>query len=127
MREMQRNNDRALSNIEAIPGGFNHLRRMYSTIQEPMESAMSPAGLRSSEEANERLARQLNVSSVPENSLNTQALPNPWAATSQQSPQQQPQQNNSSSTAQQQPFAQNPFACKFLFLKHPPFFIDFLI
>ncbi|CAO3670227.1 unnamed protein product [Rhizopus microsporus] len=113
MREMQRNNDRALSNIEAIPGGFNHLRRMYSTIQEPMESAMSPAGLRSSEEANERLARQLNVSSVPENSLNTQALPNPWAATSQQSPQQQPQQNNSSSTAQQQPFAQNPFASLF--------------
>ncbi|ORE09937.1 hypothetical protein BCV72DRAFT_47483 [Rhizopus microsporus var. microsporus] len=113
MREMQRNNDRALSNIEAIPGGFNHLRRMYSTIQEPMESAMSPAGLRSSEEANERLARQLNVSSVPENSLNTQALPNPWAATPQQPPQQQQQQNNSSSATQQQPFAQNPFASLF--------------
>lgn len=80
MREMQRNNDRALSNIEAVPGGFNHLRRMYNTFQGPMESAMTPG---STDEANnERLARALNVESVPENSLNTQALPNPWAATS---------------------------------------------
>ncbi|KAG1435855.1 hypothetical protein G6F56_013803 [Rhizopus delemar] len=107
MREMQRNNDRALSNIEAIPGGFNHLRRMYSTIQEPMESAMSPSGIRSSEEANERLARQLNVESVPDNSLNTQALPNPWA------PQQQTtRSSNSSSTPDQSALGQNPFACK---------------
>lgn len=108
MREMQRNNDRALSNIEAIPGGFNHLRRMYSTIQEPMESAMSPSGIRSSEEANERLARQLNVESVPDNSLNTQALPNPWA------PQQQTtRSSNSSSTPDQSALGQNPFASLF--------------
>ncbi|GAN05923.1 plant ubiquilin [Mucor ambiguus] len=81
MREMQRNNDRALSNIEAIPGGFNHLRRMYNTFQSPMESALSRGGSSSSDEANnQRLARELNVESVPENSLNTQALPNPWAA-----------------------------------------------
>lgn len=78
---MQRNNDRALSNIEAIPGGFNHLRRMYNTFQSPMESALSRGGSSSSDEANnQRLARELNVESVPENSLNTQALPNPWAA-----------------------------------------------
>ncbi|KAK4520846.1 Vacuolar inheritance and morphology protein [Mucor velutinosus] len=81
MREMQRNNDRALSNIEAIPGGFNHLRRMYNTFQSPMESALGRGGSSSSDEANnQRLARELNVESVPENSLNTQALPNPWAA-----------------------------------------------
>lgn len=46
---------------------------------------MSPGtGSARSDEANnnERLARQLNVESVPENSLNTQALPNPWAPTS---------------------------------------------
>ncbi|KAI8637357.1 hypothetical protein BD408DRAFT_424634 [Parasitella parasitica] len=79
MREMQRNNDRALSNIEAIPGGFNHLRRMYNTFQSPMESAMTP-GSSSDEANNQRLARALNVESLPENSLNTQALPNPWAA-----------------------------------------------
>jgi ubiquilin len=39
MREMMRNNDRALANLETIPGGFNHLRRMYHTLQEPLESA----------------------------------------------------------------------------------------
>lgn len=31
--------DRALANLETIPGGFNHLRRMYHTLQEPLESA----------------------------------------------------------------------------------------
>ncbi|KAI7899472.1 uncharacterized protein BX663DRAFT_537990 [Cokeromyces recurvatus] len=93
MREMQRNNDRALSNIEAIPGGFNHLRRMYNTFQGPLESAMSPRESNTNDEAiNERLARELNVESVPENSLNTQALPNPWAAPSNRS------NNDSSST-----------------------------
>jgi ubiquilin len=102
MREMQRNNDRALSNIEAIPGGFNHLRRMYNTFQSPMESAMTPG---SGDEANnERLARELNVESVPENSLNTQALPNPWAAAA---------NNSSTSNPSSTPAAAaagNPFA-----------------
>ncbi|KAG0163297.1 Ubiquilin-3, partial [Apophysomyces sp. BC1034] len=78
MREMQRSNDRALSNIEALPGGFNYLRRMYSTFQDPVDSATRPVDS-ASDEANERLARALNVTSVPENQLNTQALPNPWA------------------------------------------------
>jgi ubiquilin len=105
MREMQRNNDRALSNIEAIPGGFNHLRRMYNTFQSPMESALSPGGTSSSDEANERLARELNVESVPENSLNTQALPNPWAA-----PANNNNNNNTSSSTPAASAAANPFA-----------------
>ncbi|KAI8145240.1 hypothetical protein BJV82DRAFT_649115 [Fennellomyces sp. T-0311] len=78
MREMQRSNDRALSNIEAIPGGFNHLRRVYSAFQDPLASAGRPSD-DSTDEANARLARELNVTSLPENQLNTQALPNPWA------------------------------------------------
>jgi hypothetical protein len=32
MREMMRGNDRALSNIEAMPGGFNALSRMYHQV-----------------------------------------------------------------------------------------------
>lgn len=110
MREMQRNNDRALSNIEAIPGGFNHLRRMYSTIQEPMESAISPAG---SEEANERLARQLNVESVPEQSLNTQALPNPWSQQQANNSDHSSSNNTPRQQQQQQTMSQNPFASLF--------------
>jgi ubiquilin len=111
MREMQRNNDRALSNIEAIPGGFNHLRRMYNTFQSPMESALTPGGSSSDEANNERLARELNVESVPENSLNTQALPNPWAApannaSSNTSALSNDNTNNNAATAA----AANPFA-----------------
>ncbi|KAJ8380897.1 hypothetical protein SKAU_G00016750 [Synaphobranchus kaupii] len=39
MQEMMRNQDRALSNLESIPGGYSALRRMYTHIQEPMMSA----------------------------------------------------------------------------------------
>lgn len=102
---MQRNNDRALSNIEAIPGGFNHLRRMYNTFQGPMESAMTPES--SADEANNaRLARELNVESVPENSLNTQALPNPWAAPSNNNNNNAATSNSNNTPAA----AANPFA-----------------
>ncbi|KAH8549552.1 hypothetical protein BGW37DRAFT_535063 [Umbelopsis sp. PMI_123] len=100
MREMQRNNDRALSNIEAIPGGFNHLRRMYSTLQDPLESAARSTGS-DSEEANQRLAERLNVQNIPENQLNTQALPNPWAPSS---------NSRQTSPATQASSTANPFA-----------------
>jgi ubiquilin len=33
MREQMRHSDRALSNLEAHPEGFNALRRMYENIQ----------------------------------------------------------------------------------------------
>lgn len=33
MREYMRNNDRALSNLEALPGGFNALRNLYENVQ----------------------------------------------------------------------------------------------
>eukprot|EP00301_Raphidiophrys_heterophryoidea_P023474 c7352_g1_i1.p1 GENE.c7352_g1_i1~~c7352_g1_i1.p1 ORF type:complete len:287 (+),score=64.89 c7352_g1_i1:46-861(+) len=39
MREMMRNTDRAMSNIEAHPEGFNALRRMYQDVQEPLMEA----------------------------------------------------------------------------------------
>lgn len=41
MREMMRNTDLALSNIENLPGGFDALRRMYSDVQEPLHEATS--------------------------------------------------------------------------------------
>jgi ubiquilin len=33
MREQMRTSDRALSNIEAMPEGFNALRRMFENVQ----------------------------------------------------------------------------------------------
>ncbi|ENN74274.1 hypothetical protein YQE_09246, partial [Dendroctonus ponderosae] len=39
LQELMRSHDRALSNLESIPGGYNALHRMYRDIQEPMLSA----------------------------------------------------------------------------------------
>ncbi|KAK9820265.1 hypothetical protein WJX72_008285 [[Myrmecia] bisecta] len=39
LREQMRTADRAMSNIESHPGGFNALRRMYENIQEPLMNA----------------------------------------------------------------------------------------
>ena len=39
MREYMRNNDRAMSNLEALPGGFNALRQLYEYVQEPLMNA----------------------------------------------------------------------------------------
>ncbi|GBC34633.2 ubiquitin domain-containing protein DSK2b-like isoform X1 [Rhizophagus irregularis DAOM 181602=DAOM 197198] len=88
MREMMRNNDRALANLETIPGGFNHLRRMYHTLQEPLESA-GRNNDQSSEAANRRLAEMLNVERPPQGRINNTPLPNPWA----------PRNNTNSSTS----------------------------
>ncbi|KAL6965173.1 hypothetical protein U1Q18_036226 [Sarracenia purpurea var. burkii] len=41
MREMMRNTDRAMSNIESSPEGFNMLRRMYENVQGPFLNATS--------------------------------------------------------------------------------------
>merc|ERR1719451_279154 len=39
LQEMMRNQDRAMSNLESLPGGQNALHRMYRDIQEPMLNA----------------------------------------------------------------------------------------
>lgn len=39
LQELMRSHDRAMSNLESIPGGFNELQRMYRDIQEPMLNA----------------------------------------------------------------------------------------
>jgi ubiquilin len=42
--QAMRGQDRALSNIESMPGGFNALRRMYTDVQAPMEEALAGGG-----------------------------------------------------------------------------------
>nr|BAC33365.1 unnamed protein product [Mus musculus] len=86
MQEMMRNQDRALSNLESIPGGYNALRRMYTDIQEPMLNAAQEqfggnpfASLVSSSSSAE--------GTQPSRTENRDPLPNPWAPqTSQSSP-----------------------------------------
>ncbi|KAJ8323849.1 hypothetical protein BDV3_001695 [Batrachochytrium dendrobatidis] len=77
MQEMMRNQDRALSNIEAIPGGFNHLSSMYRQMNGPLNAGRTPDP--STDEANRQMANLLGATS-PSNASgpNSQALPNPW-------------------------------------------------
>lgn len=77
LQELMRSHDRALSNLESIPGGYSALRRMYRDIQEPMLAAA----------ANERnpFAALVENSNNQDGQTNPQQgqenrdpLPNPW-------------------------------------------------
>ncbi|KAG8187613.1 hypothetical protein JTE90_027025 [Oedothorax gibbosus] len=78
LQEVMRNQDRALSNIESIPGGYNALRRMYTELQEPMYNAAQEqfgtnpfASLVSDSGA--------DSTSTQQGTENRDPLPNPWA------------------------------------------------
>uniref|UniRef100_UPI003AAC1E51 ubiquilin-4 n=1 Tax=Centroberyx gerrardi TaxID=166262 RepID=UPI003AAC1E51 len=76
MQEMMRNQDRALSNLESIPGGYNALRRMYTDIQEPMFSA---AREQFGNNPFSALGSNADNSGVqPSRTENREPLPNPW-------------------------------------------------
>ncbi|XP_057516271.1 ubiquitin domain-containing protein DSK2b-like [Amaranthus tricolor] len=97
MREMMRNTDRAMSNIESSPEGFNMLRRMYENVQEPFLNATTMAGADAGNNMGSNpLAALLgnqgaiggqhrdgsNPSTTGSESAspNTNPLPNPWNA-----------------------------------------------
>ncbi|GFU33459.1 ubiquilin-1 [Nephila pilipes] len=84
LQEVMRNQDRALSNIESVPGGYNALRRMYTELQEPMYNA-----------AQEQFGTNPFASLVSDGGDSTSSqqgtenrdpLPNPWAPGGSQSP-----------------------------------------
>ncbi|KAG6577808.1 Ubiquitin domain-containing protein DSK2a, partial [Cucurbita argyrosperma subsp. argyrosperma] len=102
MREMMRNTDRAMSNIESSPEGFNMLRRMYETVQEPFLNATTMSGSAGNDGSNPFAAllgtggtgggvtnnATSNVSTTTNDttngspSPNTNPLPNPWSPAS---------------------------------------------
>ncbi|XP_068109628.1 ubiquilin-4 [Hyperolius riggenbachi] len=95
MQEMMRNQDRALSNLESIPGGYNALRRMYTDIQEPMFSAAREqfgSNPFSSAGGSEGSASQ------PQRTENREPLPNPWNPNASPSSQTSNSEGNTSST-----------------------------
>lgn len=67
LAELMRGQDRALANIEMLPGGQNALRRMYETVQEPLERGMREGG--GGDEAQPQ--QPAPAADAP--------LPNPWA------------------------------------------------
>ncbi|KAG7457926.1 hypothetical protein MATL_G00232410 [Megalops atlanticus] len=76
MQEMMRNQDRALSNLESIPGGYNALRRMYTDIQEPMFSAAREQFGNNPFSALGGNSEGTGVQ--PSRTENREPLPNPW-------------------------------------------------
>ncbi|XP_073045441.1 ubiquitin domain-containing protein DSK2b-like isoform X1 [Primulina eburnea] len=95
MREMMRNTDRAMSNIESSPEGFNMLRRMYENVQEPFLNATTMdasadvgsnpfAALLRNQDATQ--TREVSNSANTETEMasgttvpNANPLPNPWS------------------------------------------------
>lgn len=98
MREMMRNTDRAMSNIESSPEGFNMLRRMYENVQEPFLNASTLSGDTRNDAGSNPFAALLGAqgglgrqqannpptagSETTDNlpAPNTNPLPNPWAS-----------------------------------------------
>merc|ERR1719297_677925 len=75
MQEMMRHQDRAMSNIENLPGGMQALERMYRDIQEPMMNATArPNQYQSNNDSNS------TSTSNQAGRQNNEALPNPWGA-----------------------------------------------
>ncbi|KAG6921540.1 ubiquilin-2-like [Chelydra serpentina] len=78
MQEMIRNRDRALSNLESIPGGHSALQQLYSEIEEPMMDAVQ-AQFGSNPLASLENNPPLGRASLPARMENRDPLPNPWA------------------------------------------------
>lgn len=75
MRNMMRNQDLAMSQIENIPGGFSALRRMYEDVQEPMMDAMAGGGGTGGTQTNS----STNSSNTGDGAAG-RAMPNPWGS-----------------------------------------------
>lgn len=75
MRQAMRSQDLQLSNIENMPGGFNHLARMYEEVQQPMMEAQREA-------ANARENATTSSLSQQQTAPSNAPLPNPWGTPS---------------------------------------------
>jgi ubiquilin len=106
MREMMRNQDRAIGQLNAIPGGENALARAHQEIADPLFAAFSGGGANGSGEIN-------TYSDTTEGAPNTESLPNPWGPPPAQTPSTStptPALGGGTSAPQSNPAAPNPFA-----------------
>ncbi|NXX76362.1 UBQL4 protein, partial [Urocolius indicus] len=108
MQEMMRNQDRALSNLESIPGGYNALRRMYTDIQEPMFSAAREQF--GNNPFSSLAGNSDSSSSQPLRTENREPLPNPWSPSPAASQGQAASEGSTgSASTQSPPTVSNPF------------------
>lgn len=75
LQELMRTQDRALSNLESIPGGFSALQRMYRDVQEPFMNAASEEFSRNTFATPSESGGEQNPQQGQEN---RDPLPNPW-------------------------------------------------
>ncbi|KNC79403.1 hypothetical protein SARC_08203 [Sphaeroforma arctica JP610] len=73
--EMTRSNDRAMANIESLPGGSAALARMYNEVQEPLMNATT----QQQADANPFAAFARGGTNGGGTGDNAQPAPNPWA------------------------------------------------
>ncbi|KAF5276662.1 hypothetical protein FQA39_LY06466 [Lamprigera yunnana] len=76
LQELMRSHDRAISNLESIPGGYNALQRMYREIQEPMLNAASEQFSRNPFTG---LVDTGTGTNPQQGTENRDPLPNPWS------------------------------------------------
>ncbi|KAL1778257.1 ubiquilin-4 isoform X1 [Sigmodon hispidus] len=109
MQEMMRNQDRALSNLESVPGGYNALRRMYTDIQEPMFTAAREQF--GNNPFSSLAGNSDSSSSQPLRTENREPLPNPWnpSTPTSQAPGSAGEGTGGSGTSQVHPTVSNPF------------------
>jgi len=77
-RELIRNSDRAIANIENLPGGFDELRRLHHSIQEPMEDALTQQFTQQNNQTTSQQTTNTTQTQVDPNRPTTTPLPNPW-------------------------------------------------
>ncbi|XP_034476929.1 ubiquilin-1 [Drosophila innubila] len=85
LQELMRSHDRAMSNLESVPGGYSALQRIYRDIQEPMMNAATEsfgrnpfAGLVEGGGGANNGTAGVNPQQGQEN---RNPLPNPWGGT----------------------------------------------
>lgn len=88
LQEVMRNYDRALNNMESMPGGYNVLRRMYTEFQEPLLSAFQEQfnGNQFDSQANSESNNNPEPNAgetEQQRTENRDPLPNPWASPAQ--------------------------------------------
>lgn len=75
LQELMRSHDRAISNLESVPGGYSALQRIYRDIQEPLMNAQSEL----TRNPFSGLVDNSTGNNPQQGSENRDPLPNPWA------------------------------------------------
>ncbi|KAH0625317.1 hypothetical protein JD844_033831 [Phrynosoma platyrhinos] len=79
MDEIIRNHDRALSNLESIPGGYSALQQLYNDIEAPMLNAVQ-AQFQGNSAFTSSESKSSSGDMAPLSRMeNREPLPNPWA------------------------------------------------